>query len=456
MANTIFISSFNPFILRNILIGDALKILKENKNTRIVVFVPDYKADFFGKEIGEHNVIIEGIKNIPTSRQSIIFNFLGSSLVNSPTILVHKRVQLNKDGRVVRFLASFLLIKIFSRSGIFKKLVRKIDYITIGKNYFDDFFLKYKPDLIFATDVFNNNDVYLLATAKSRGIKTVGMIRSWDNITNKGFFRVEPGNLLVQNNVLKNQAIKHCSIKENKIKVTGVPQYDNFINGNRIGRESFFKKIGLDPNKKLILFSPFGNRFTDTDWNIMEILKRFIKNGLIPASQVIVRCTPNDEVFFGKFIPDENFYIDKPGHGFFKNVFKDQELTFKDMNWLADCLYYSDVIIAGGASIGIDAAIFGKPTILIHFDGFENKPYWNSVKRFLKYKHPDEIIRSGAMRSAADIDEFKKYIVEYLANPYLDNEARKTMLVEQYWKLDGLSGKRVGFFLLECLENKNL
>ena len=62
MAKTIFISSFNPFILRNILVGDALKTLKESNDTRVVIFVPDYKADFFRREIGAANITIEGIK----------------------------------------------------------------------------------------------------------------------------------------------------------------------------------------------------------------------------------------------------------------------------------------------------------------------------------------------------------------------------------------------------------
>ena len=136
MEKTIFISSFNPFILRNILLGDVLSTLKKDDKVKIVIFVPDYKVDFFKKEIGAPNIIIEGIKTLPISRRDIIFRFITSSLINTSTVFVHKRVQLEYDGRTLRFLVSWLLMKIFSRFSIFKELIRCLDYAFIEKKYF--------------------------------------------------------------------------------------------------------------------------------------------------------------------------------------------------------------------------------------------------------------------------------------------------------------------------------
>jgi CDP-glycerol glycerophosphotransferase (TagB/SpsB family) len=174
----------------------------------------------------------------------------------------------------------------------------------------------------------------------------------------------------------------------------------------------------------------------------MEILKEF-------QAQVLVRFTPNDEVPLGNFIPNERFYIDRPGHQFQKGVYRDQELGKKDLEWLADCLYYADVVVAGGASIGIDAAIFGKPTILIHFDGYQTKPYQSSVKRFLEYNHPAAIIESGAMRSAQSLEQFQDYLRDYLENPKKDELARKKMIDDYCWQLDGHSGERIGQYIIK-------
>ncbi|MDP3764323.1 MAG: CDP-glycerol glycerophosphotransferase family protein [bacterium] len=448
---TIFISAFNPFILRNVLASNVLKTLKIDASIKVVVFVPDYKADFFKHEIGAPNVIVEGVAVWKTSRRDTIFKYLTSSLVSTRTILVNKRVRLARDGRWFRFAVSWLIMELFSRLPIFKALVRRLDYSTIRKDYCSNYFFKYRPQLVFITDVFNDNDIFLLATAKRRGVSTIGMIRSWDNLTSKGILRIKPDKLIVHNEILQKQAIKYNDFSKKDIFISGIPQYDRYINGERMNREEFFKKIGLDPKQKLILFSPFGGRFTDTDWQIMEILKGFIKNKEIIPAQVLIRFTPNDPVHLGKFIPDENFCIDKPGRSFEGRSIRDQELIDADMDWLADCLYHSDVIVAGGGSIGIDAAIFSKPTILIHFDGFDKKPYWQSVKRFLEYQHPYDIIKSGAMFSAQNIEEFKKYLDASLKNPDLNTSARKEMLENQCWKLDGYSGERIGKFLLSLL-----
>ncbi len=456
MAKTIFISSFNPFILRNILVGDALKVLKETGDTKVVILVPDYKADFFEQVIGTANVIIEGVKTNQPSKTDIIFRYLTSSLADTPTIFVNKRVQLDRDGRYVRFFVSWVLMKLFSRTLFFKRCVRWLDYLFVDKSRYSKYFSQYQPQLIFATDVFNDMDVYLLAAAKRQKVKTVGMIRSWDNFTTKGFFRMKPDYLLVHNEILKKEAVRYSAMAADRVEKVGLPQYDRYFGGSRISREGFFKKLGFDRGRKTILFSPFGRRFTDTDWQIMEVMKEFIEAGQIPPAQVLVRLTPNDKVSLGGFAPNRHFYIDQPGHAFVEGNFSDRELTAEDMEWLADCLHHSDVVVAGGASIGIDAAVFGKPTVLIHFDGFEKKPYWQSVERFLEYQHPREIIKSGAMRSVRNTAELRQELKNYLGNPGLDRPAREKMLRDQCWRRDGCSGQRIGQVLLSLLKSSNI
>lgn len=448
---TIFISAFNPFILRNILVGDALSVLKTNSDTRAVIFVLDYKAEFFRKEIGDANVIIEGVKAQQISRQDIIFRFINSSLADTKTLEVHKKSQLEKGRKRLRFLTSLFLMKILSRIKIFKHLSNAFDYWTISKNRFTEHFRNYQPDVVFATDIFNDDDVHLLAEAKSRGVKTVGMIRSWDNFTTKGFLRVRPHKLIVHNEVIKGEAVKYGLLRPENVFVSGIPQYDRYVSETRMPREEFFKKINLDPSRKLILFSPLGKRFSDTDWQIMEILKEFTEKNSELAAQVLVRFTPNDEVPLGNFTPNKYFYIDRPGHQFKEGVFRDQELGKKDVEWLADCLRYSNVVVAGGASIGIDAAIFGKPTILIYFDGFVEKPYLQSARRYLDYTHGIMARKGNALRGAVSKEELYEHLNDYLKNPDLDNGARQKMLAEQCWKLDGKSGKRIGEFLISQL-----
>ncbi len=444
---TIFIAAFNPFILRNILIGDALSVLKAEPDSRVVVLVPDYKVDFFKKAIGGDRVLIEGVKTQIISRQDIFFRFVNSSLANTDSLSIHKRTQLEQGRNFPRFLAALLLMKVFGRLKAIRNLSRLADYLTIDKARFSGLFDRYQPDLVFSTDVFHDDDVHLLAAAKKRSVKTVGMVRSWDNFTTKGIFRIRPDALIVHNEIMKDEALRHSGMIAKDIFISGIPQYDRYFSGQRMAREDFFKKIGLDPAKKMILFSPFGKRFTDTDWQVMEILKEFIEKKLIPPSQVLVRFTPNDEVPLGKFEPSGDFYMDKPGHQFKVGVFRDQELNASDMDWLADSLANADVVVAGGASIGVDAAAFDKPAILIYFDGFEDRPILRSVRRFIDYSHGKLVNRDGSVMPARSREELLSCLNQALGSPASGRELRKKMIERMCWKTDGQAGKRIGNFL---------
>ncbi|MDP1719072.1 MAG: CDP-glycerol glycerophosphotransferase family protein, partial [bacterium] len=357
-----------------------------------------------------------------------------------------------KNGRnLLRFLASLLLMKIFGRFKFILKLSRWTDYLTIGRGQFSACLDNYRPDLVFSTDIFHDGDAHLLAEARARKIKTVGMVRSWDNFTTKGVFRIKPGSLIVQNETMEAEAVKYSGISRKEIVVAGIPQYDRYFSGKRMPRDEFFKKIGLDPKKKLILFSPFGQRFTNTDWQVMEIIKEFIEKKLIPPAQVLVRFTPNDEVPLGKFRPSADFYLDKPGHQFRAGVFRDQELNARDMEWLADSLFSADIVVAGGASIGIDAAVFDKPAILIYFDGFENRPLWQSVRRFFDFSHGKQVTRDGSLKAARSREELLSYLDQCLENPGLDSELRRKLVERMCWRTDGKAGERIAAVILRSL-----
>lgn len=447
---TIFISSFNPFILRNILVGDTLKILRKRQDLKIFIFVPSYKKDFFEDQIGFGNINIIGVST-EVSNHDVIFRYLTSSLLNTDNVLVNKKVELKRRGNYPRFLFSCILMVVFSRFNCFKKFIRWIDLFFYPSGKFRNYFDIHKPSLFFATDIFDHNDVNFMIEAKKLKIRTFGMVRSWDNLVNKGIFRVKPDKLIVHNELMKDQAVKYDDMGSQDIFISGAPQYDKYITGKRVSRKDFFNKIGLDSNKKLILFSPFGSRFTDTDWQTMEILREIIDNKLDIAAQVLVRLTPNDYVSLEKFIKNDNFYIDDPGYNFGKG-YRDKELTDKDMDWLADCVYHSDVIVTGGASIGIEAAIYNKPTILIYFDGRESgRSFSRSIKRFWGYSHVVDLIRRQAVKVANNRVELLSYLKDYLENPSLDKQSRDKMLQDYCWKLDGLSGKRIADFIIQTL-----
>lgn len=445
---TIFITSLNPFVTRNILFTDVFKTLRAKEGTRFVIFCPAKKVDYFQKNFASPNVVIEGIESQMVSRKDIIFRFIGNNLLNNRTRYIHQRRELLKDKNYFKFLAARFVAQV-GRLPFSKSLFRWAHYAFVNKKKFAEFFKKFKPDLVFAPDIFHDDDVRFLTEAKYRGIKTIGMVRSWDNITNKGVFRIKPDKLVVNNEIAKDEATRLEGMKEADIFVGGMPQFDYYLNEKRSSREEFFKRIQLDPTKRLIMFSPHGNRFHDTDWHIMQILKEAMDGGELPGDvQVLVRFPPNDDVDLGDFVPDERFYIDRPGKIFEAGVYRDQELDRQEMTHLADSLNYMDLLVTYNSSMIIDAAAFNKPAIGVAFDGWSKKPdIYRSIARFMEYDHTQYVLKTGGLWVVRSREELIKAINTYLQNPHYNEEARKKILETQAWKFDGQSGKRIGEFI---------
>ncbi|MEK7078187.1 MAG: hypothetical protein AAB911_01325 [Patescibacteria group bacterium] len=449
---TIFITSFNPFISRNIL-ETGIASLLVNSGIRVVVLVPDYKEEYFKKKFEFGNIVIEGIPSLKLSRKDILFRYLGGSLVNTTTRFFHQKKKYLSDQNAIHFYFSRILGKFFGNFGFVKKFVRWLDLIFMDIGLMEKYLNKYSPFLLFSTDIFHDMDVYLLAASKKSGVLTVGMVRSWDNITNKGLFRIKPDKLIVQNNVIKKEALEHEDMKEGNIFVSGLPQLDHYVRREYCSRDIFLKKLGFNPSDRLIFVGPLGRRFANTDGQLLDILKRSLLDKKIPGSvKFLVRLPPNDYVSFDGFTPDNNFFIYKPGIPFRKDIYSDWEVTMDEDLPLADSLYHSDLVVIYASSLVLDAAALDRPIVLVSFDGQEQKPVFGSVSRFAEYyEHTKKMLKTGACFVAKDPDEMIRTINIYLNDSGLDRSGRNSLVVEQIGKLDGKSASRIADLLSELV-----
>lgn len=450
---TIFITSLNPFVTRNILFTDVFKKLTATPDLRLVIFCPDYKKEYFEKHFKKANVVIQPIANEKISIQDIVFGYVGQSLLNTRRLVIRREEVFLSQKKYIQYCGAVLLAWI-GWLPLVKKLVRFLDQLTFSKRKFAAYFDRYKPDLVFGPDVFHPDDVHFLAEAKHRGIPTVGMVRSWDNITNKGFFRVKPDKLIVNNEVIRDEAIQYEDIKKKNIFAAGMPQFDYYIKEPRSSREDFFRRINFDPQKPLAIFAPWGNRFIDTDWQILQILKEAIANSELPSNiQILVRIPPNDTIPLGDFVPDSHFRIEYISKQFREGVYRDREFDRQAMTDLADSLYHCDLVIGYMSSLNIDACAFDKPIVGIVFDGREkNKPYLKSIVRFLDFDHTKKMLFTRYAPFTSNKEELVYYINRYLKDPSLDRKERAHFLKLQAWKMDGRSGERIADFLIEQME----
>jgi hypothetical protein len=448
---TVFIAVFQSFISRNILNTGILDQLLIN-GCRVVLFVPPAKETFYREVYNHSNITIESFDSEKfNNKKENIFKSIALLLISTNVMRFRKIKMLEKGGSHLKFIYQIGFTFLFGKVRWFKNFFRYLDYRYNNPDPFNNYFDKYNPDVVFAPDVFGSGDTLMIKSALKHKVRSVGMVASWDNNTTKGLMRVVPDVLLVQNEIIKEESLNIQHIDKKIIRLTGIAHYDYFMEYKPIPREVFFKNLGISPDKKLILFSPAGDKFISTDWQICEILKQAYENKQIPRDVVtLIRMHPTNPTSLEKFTPNEQFIIETPGVSFKGLSDKRKELDRESLHHLIDTLHHCELVINVVSSLVIDAAVLGKPIITIGFEGWEEKvPFGSSVKRYLSDENMAKLLSAGGTTIVKDAQGLIEQINLYLENPELDKEGRQRIVKEQCWKLDGESKFRVANAIIE-------
>src|SRR3989338_8399574 len=459
---TIFIQIFVPSVARNILRTDVWKKLRQKQDLRVILFVPSYKKDFYRKEVGAENVFFESLDNFndPLNKTDSFFRHFTLFFVDNETVRCLRRMRLEKEHNHISYFFSWILIKLFSKLSFLRRTARLLDYFLARDSKLAKYFEQYKPDLVFAPHIIHACDQLFIREARRRKIRTIVLIHSWDNLTvNKSAMRIAPDTLIVPNEIVKGEAEKLCDYPGNKIIIAGMPHFDYYFMEKPCAREAFFKRVGGDPAKRLILFAAIGKSFTDTEWQDAQIIADAIEKGLLPRDlQILVRQHPNPAAFMikGGLRSSPHILFDIPGIRLPAGDSVSEEMPFEDMMHLLNTLFYSDVVVTTQSTMSIDAAAFDKPVINICFDGWEQKSFYdeNNVSRLHQYVHYQPIIKSGGVRLVKSPVELIKWLNRYLEQPNIDSEGRSRIIREQCWKFDGGAGERVADVILKSLDAK--
>ncbi|MDP7196645.1 MAG: CDP-glycerol glycerophosphotransferase family protein [SAR202 cluster bacterium] len=450
MKKTIFITSFHGLVSR-VLESGILRELEKSESVQIVIFVPDFKKDYFQERFGNfNNITIEGVKKDILPKRADFFQKLSFVLLDTRTMKI-----IRKSFRGYNSKWKYIVAQSISTLGGFRfirELFRAVNYYFSGESVLDYYFEKYNPNLVFTTDIKHIFDAQFVLEARKRKILTIGMVRSWDYLTAKGIVRMKPDMMIVHNEIIKEEAIKYADMKEKDIFVSGLPHFDPYTNETRISKKEFYKKISANSKKRLIFLSPVGDKFADIDWIFFEILDEAIKQNELPNDlQVLVRVPPGDTLDLSKFDKSENIIFDYPGIQFGEKYRKENEMSYGDLLHLADSIYHSELVVTGPSTIVIDGAVFGKPIIFLNFDGTENKPYYPSNNHYYDFNHMQNITKTFGTSNANNGGELIFLINQYLNDPNIKNEERRRIVREQGFKLDGNASKRVVDFLLTSI-----
>ena len=457
----ILITISEDLIVRNIILTDFWSVfLENNKGNSIILVVKPDRKEYFERVFSAPNVVIDTFSyQGPSSRSESAFFSLARSAIKSHTNLWSK-MRSYKRGESGFFITYLKRAHTFLFGGLnwYKFFLRWCIIQTRSHKDAVRLFNTHNPDIILSLSITNFNfDVLLLKEAKKRGIFTIGMTRSWDNLSSHGLLRVIPDTLIVQNVFLKDMAIEHQAVNEKKtpIHVVGLPHYDCLKELDKIiqPRETFLKSMSLDPSKKIVMYGAMGGFLFLHEDEMPDVLEDIVEKKLKEDNvQVLYRAHPKFMIESEKLKTMKHVVMDTGG-----KFFDDTEGSriSKENIRLINSIYHSDVLVTGASTMAIDAAILDKPIICVGFNGKtleQDVDRWESIRRFYDlYTHFEVLMETGGVRYVDTPDELTQQIRVYLKNPEQDSEGRKKIIQSFVEPFDRQAGKRLAHIVSQTI-----
>ena len=297
------------------------------------------------------------------------------------------------------------------------------------------------PDIIFNTHQRSLIAIPIVAAAKQLRIKNVGAIYSWDNIP-KAILSVKTDEYVVWYKHMKNEMkIFYPEIKQKNITITGTPQFEFYSDKELlISKELFFKKTGLDMNKKVICFSgddkstsPFDPEYLE---DLANSLMLFTEN---TRPQILLRRCPVDiSGRFQKIIKKHSTIIKEAAPIWnFDNEGDNWQLiypNYKDIALLVNTVYHSDVVINVGSTMAHDFAIFNKPAIYLNYTPVKSNK-WNieTIYKFQHFRSMNNLIPVFWLNEKKDIIEvIKKALDSDLSSVEIKDAQRWLNIISEF------------------------
>lgn len=456
---TIFITISRGGIARNILKTNFFTEIKKEFD-RVIILSPAFKDKRFNEEFFGPGVEIINLPEPPYTKVDELISRINSFLIyNRNTIrlsLYDYVVPPSRFSFVLKYIKYILLRIIFQPLSYFsfiRKLLRKIDEVFTMRDLvkeYQELIKEYSPNLIFSTSIVEDTEVALMRAAKRQGIIIVSMPKSWDN-SSKRYFRVKADKLVVWSNFMIAQAKKLQDYKDKEIIKVGISQFDFYQQKDRIkSREEFCTEFNLDPNKRIILFGSEG-KMIPSDKDVAEVLVDLIKNNeLLEPSQLLIRPHfgyKDDELKFKNLVDQEGVVVDYFNNP--SNDFRDRwDYSDEHINRFVNSIYHSDVVISTCSTLVLDGVAVGKPGILINFDGYNKKSFYESVSRWYVCDYFESIFSFNAVPLVGSVFELRNEVNKILKGEDAYKDKREKLKEYFCYKVDGCSGKRLAKYFI--------
>lgn len=324
---------------------------------------------------------------------------------------------------------------------------------SLEAEYYRQLYAKIRPSIVFSAAPLIPDEWLPIQVARSLGIPTVLAVLSWDNLSSKLRLPLPVSAILVWSEGMRRELLKYYpEVRPEQVHITGAPQFDYYVKEHhRESRETFFTRIGLDPARKVILYSGVTPSLMPEEPKVVENLMSAIRSGAIAGNpQLLVRLHPKDDGSryreFRSRYPEVMLTI--PGERS-RGRLREWQPDEEDIRLLVNTVSHSDVQINVASTMTIDAAVMDRPVINVVYDFRPpgSRKSWGLC--IYECTHYLPIPETGGVRMARSPEDLVRDINTYLADPSLDQEGRRRMVELICGTVDGNSGKRVAEKLRE-------
>ncbi|MCS6908401.1 MAG: hypothetical protein RML93_11045 [Anaerolineales bacterium] len=323
-----------------------------------------------------------------------------------------------------------------------------------------DLFERYRPSLVVASTPGWRLDRYLLREANARRVRTAAVVLGWDNPSSYALPGAKVDAITCWSEIQKEELRIGSDWKEEQIHIGGIPSYDGYFRQQwLLPRERYFQLHNLDPNRKLLSYACSFVTFSPNIQNIEAIARLVASDQLVAPCQLLIRLHPN-HFMENKRWSGERYQIYElaqryPHVHVVEPVPLGGELGYysgEDMHEKSSMMAHSDVFLTVYSTMVVETSIHRTPIVSVTIDapnGWPGAKYSLPLSQIGEWPTHQRFRCSGAGRVAANEEELRQAINEYLLNPGRDREAQWRFVERECTFTDGQAGKRTGAYLAQ-------
>jgi len=442
----IFITISRGSLIRNFFHSGVISRLLD-AGLRVVVLTPNHKDPSLFSAYAHERLILEPLLSPSQSLIRRILQELMRAVVFNDTVRARftYRIASETDPSPWLYVPRVYLFPLLRFFPFMRPLLRFLSLILDPQREHDYLFNQYRPDVVFSTTPHDDADASVLKGAKRFAVRTIGMPKSWDNLS-KILFSVKTDQMLVWGGYSKRIARTLQGYSEAEVVITGAPQFDYYANPEHlIPRDIFCFSHNLNPHRPYILYGSSGADMCDES-SFVELLREYIDTRGGDAPQVLIRPHigyKRDADQFARFEGDERFSLDRTER---------QDARLRD-NWdistyhlsnLFNSLKHAAVCINVASTLTIDSTLCGTPVINLRFDpnaAVDKKR--RSVLRLFETGYIKDALSLGATWIVGSKGELYSVLDEIIRGSSSKQEERTKLIEEFAYRNDGRSAERV-------------